>query len=145
MVSICHLQHVDLNYYTSPTVHSLCLAPVIENQEQKESMTLVRHLRTRFPLHINLNKWYWMQPWPLVLLSISTTSAPVYSLLSTPLPMMEWKIHHSSRLLNSAISRWTLVSNIKKSFVKNQLGNSYLIYFTELLWLIMRSLWNSSH
>lgn len=41
-------------------------------------MTPVKHLRTRFPLHKNLNKWYWIQPWPLVLLSISTTSVPVY-------------------------------------------------------------------
>lgn len=41
-------------------------------------MTPVKHLRTRFPLHKNFNKWYWIQPWPLVLLSISTTSVPVY-------------------------------------------------------------------
>lgn len=87
----------------------------------KKSMTPVQHFHTRFPLHINLNKWYWMQPWPLVLLSISTTSAPIYSLLSTPLPMMEWKIHHFNWLLHSAISQWMMVNNRNKKEKKNQL------------------------
>lgn len=70
-----------------------------------------------------------MQPWPPVLLSISATSAPVYSLLSTPLPTMEGKIHHCKWLLDSAIRLQMLANTEGVKKTKKQKK-------TSIIWVI---------